>query len=121
MNGPRRLLVVDDEPGFADLVQRVAEGLGYEATALSDARQFRAVYARVRPDVIVLDMVMPDVEGMELVRWLSDAGCTARILVISGYNPYYAKLAHDLGSVGGLQIEAHAKPIGLARLRELLA
>ncbi len=117
----KRLLVVDDEPDFADFVKRTAEGLGYEVSALSDPNLFKDAYAKFAPDVIVLDMVMPDIEGIELVQWLAEQNCTARILVVTGYNPYYGKMALGLGEVRGLKVETHQKPISLATLRDALS
>lgn len=117
----RRLLVVDDEPDFADFVKRTAEGIGYDVFALSDPNQFKNTYAEFKPNVIVLDMVMPDIEGIELVQWLAEQNCEARILVVTGYNPYYSKMALGLGEVRGLQVETHQKPISLAALRAALS
>jgi CheY-like chemotaxis protein len=62
--------VVDDERDFADLVVRVAGQLGYQAEAASTAAAFQACYLAAVPDVIVLDIVMPDQDGIELMRWL---------------------------------------------------
>ncbi len=116
----KRLLVIDDEPDFADFVKRTAEGVGYEVSALSDPNLFKDAYAEFDPHIIVLDMVMPDIEGIELVQWLAEQGCEARILVVSGYNPYYGKMALGLGEVRGLKVETYQKPISLATLREAL-
>ncbi|MDA1099672.1 MAG: response regulator [Proteobacteria bacterium] len=117
----KRLLVVDDEPDFADFVKRTAEGIGYDVSALSDPNMFKDVYTSFKPDVIVLDMVMPDLEGIELVQWLAGQGCEARILVVSGYNPYYGKMALGLGEVRGLRVETYQKPISIAKLRKALS
>lgn len=117
----KRLLVVDDEPDFADFVKRGAKNMGYDVSALSDPNLFKDAYAAFKPDVIVLDMVMPGIEGIELVQWLAKQDCEARILVVSGYNPFYGKLAHGLGEVGGLRVETHQKPISLAALRAALS
>ena len=117
----KRLLVVDDEPDFADFEIRTAEGIGYEVTALSDPNLFKDAYQKTDPDVVVLDLVMPDIEGIELVQWLAEQGCEALILVVTGYNPYYGKMALGLGGVRGLKVETHQKPIYLATLREALS
>ena len=117
----RRLLVVDDEPDFADFVKRTAEGIGYEALALSDPNRFKDAFAESQPDVIVLDMVMPDIEGIELIQWLAEQGCKAKILVVTGHTSYYGKMALGLGEVRGLIVETHQKPISLATLRDALS
>ena len=108
------------KPTVADFVKRTAEGVGYEVSALSDPNLFKDAYAEFDPHIIVLDMVMPDIEGIELVQWLAEQGCEARILVVSGYNPYYGKMALGLGEVRGLKVETYQKPISLATLREAL-
>ncbi|MDP6345428.1 MAG: response regulator [Alphaproteobacteria bacterium] len=117
----KRLLVVDDEPDFANFVKRTAEGIGYRVVALSDPKLFKDEYQKFQPSVIVLDMVMPEVEGIELIQWLAEQECKAKILVVTGYNPYYGKMAHGLGEVRGLTVETHQKPISLATLREALS
>jgi CheY-like chemotaxis protein len=71
----KRLLIVDDEPRFATFVERVAEPLGYEVEVTNHGRDFQAAYRRKRPDVVVIDMVMPDIDGNELVLWLVEQRC----------------------------------------------
>ncbi len=119
--GAKRLLVIDDEADFGAFVGRVAEGLGFEVTVTTRARAFKAAYETVDPSVIVLDVVMPDVEGIELVQWLAERGCRARILVVTGYNPHYSELAKILGEAKGLQpVTTLTKPVRVRDLRAAL-
>ena len=62
---------MDDEPEFADFVKRTAEGIGYEVAALSDPNLFKDAYQKTDTGVVVLDILMPDIEGIELVQWLA--------------------------------------------------
>ena len=118
----RRLLVVDDERDFAEMVVRVATPLGYAATVTTTSGDFMARYKSEAPDVIVLDIVMPDKDGIELMRWLVDQGCRARIIIISGYNPAYANAAKVIGEFSGqMPISYLQKPVKLADLRAALA
>ena len=66
----KTLLIVDDEVDFGNLVRRVAEGLGFEVVVLSDSREFKETYNQLDPDKIVLDIVMPGIDGIEIVNWL---------------------------------------------------
>lgn len=116
----KRLLVIDDEPEFCNFVREVAEGVGYDVTIATGADEFRYAYGQQEPSVVVVDVVMPDVDGIELVNWLGEQGCTAQVFVMTGYNPQYADAAVVLGNVQGLDVQRFSKPIRVAALREAL-
>jgi len=120
-NTKKKLLVVDDEPGFREFVRDAAIGLGFEVETASNGAIARDVYLRFSPDIIVLDMVMPEVDGVELTRWLALQQTRARVILVTGYNPHYAdstgKLADALGLSG---ITFLTKPLRLTALNEAL-
>ena len=71
--------------------------------------------------MICLDLAMPGSDGIEMLRYLAAQGCTARVLVISGYNSAMVQMAVRLGEALGLEMAGVlAKPIHLAELRNLL-
>jgi len=118
----RRLLVIDDEPDIAQYIGQVAEGLGYETRVTTDAENFKESYNGFEPDVIVLDVVMPEIDGIELVKYLATQECGARILVISGYAQRYLDNTKALGEAFGLMsVTAMSKPIELPKLEEFLS
>ena len=118
----KRLLVVDDEPEFGELVRKVAVGLGYEARVATSGREFQDAYRAMNPTMIVMDMVMPEMDGNELVLWLMEQRYAAHLIIITGYSPDYAKDARVLAEFNGLQsVTTLTKPIGLAKLREALS
>jgi CheY-like chemotaxis protein len=117
----KRLLIVDDEPEFGELVRKVAAGLGFEARATSNGRAFQTAYHELHPTHIVLDMVMPDMDGNELVLWLMEQQYSANLIIITGYSPDYARDASVLAEFNGLRsVITLTKPIALAKLREVL-
>ncbi len=80
------------------------------------------VYDDVDPTAIVLDMVMPEIEGNELVQWLAARGCDAKVIIVSGFHPDYAAFAGKLGTIRGLSsVTSLVKPVGAAQLRAVLA
>lgn len=113
----KRLLVVDDEPDFGDFVRQVAEGSGYEVTVTTGGKEFMEVYDDVDPTVVVLDMVMPEIEGTELVQWLAARRCDAKVIIITGFHPDYAAVAGKLGKIRGLKsVTTLVKPVGAAQI-----
>lgn len=118
----KRVLVIDDEIEFGRLVERVARELGQEVEVTTDAAQFMDSIARFKPDLIVMDMVMPGTEGIELIRWLTKAQYKTRVIVATGYNPEYAKMAALMAKAEGiLEVSTLAKPVRLAELRAALS
>jgi DNA-binding NtrC family response regulator len=116
-----RLLVIDDEPDIARYIGLVAEELGYEVRVTTDPEVFKRDYDELKPTVIILDVVMPEVDGIELVKFLAQRNCAARVLVISGYAERYLDNTRTLGEAFGLQsITAMAKPVELPKLEEFL-
>jgi two-component system OmpR family response regulator len=78
-----RVLVVDDEPSITDAV---ATALGYEGFEVATAPSGRAALERIRlwaPDLVVLDVMLPDVDGVALTRHLREAGDGTPILFLT--------------------------------------
>jgi CheY-like chemotaxis protein len=117
----KRLLVVDDEPEFGEFVRKVASDLGYEVQVTTNGQAFQKAYETLNPTTIVLDMVMPEMDGNEIVLWLMQQGYGADLIIITGYSPDYAADAKRLAEFKGLRsVTTLTKPIRLADLRAVL-
>jgi len=82
-NGGQRILVVDDEPSIVDAV---ATALRYEGFSVDEARTGREALAAVaadEPDLIVLDWMLPDIEGIEVGRKLRAQGVRSAVLFLT--------------------------------------
>jgi CheY-like chemotaxis protein len=118
----KRLLVVDDEPEFGEFVRKVATDLGYEVRVTTNGRAFQEAYHDLDPTTIVLDMVMPEMDGNELVLWLMKQQYRSDLIIITGYSPDYASDAKRLAEFKGLRsVTTLTKPIRLAKLRAVLS
>lgn len=116
-----KLIVMDDEPRFGTFVEEVATDLGFEVRVLSQPRDFVDVFEQFQPTTIVLDMVMPELDGTEITRWLSEQKYGGKLLIVTGYNPLYSKIAKTLGELGGLaRVKRLSKPLRLDELRRAL-
>ncbi|HRX70823.1 MAG TPA: response regulator [Candidatus Competibacteraceae bacterium] len=117
----KRLLIVDDEPAFGEFVRQVALSLDYQVMVTMDGKTFQECYADFQPTTIMLDMVMPDMDGNELLLWLLQQGYASDLIITTGYNPDYASDAKTLAEFNGLRtVTTLVKPFSLARLRAVL-
>ncbi|MBU0724149.1 MAG: response regulator [Alphaproteobacteria bacterium] len=117
----KRLLAVDDNAAMLKIIQQVASDLGFEVEALTSGMGFMKAYARLKPDVITLDVIMPDMDGIELLRWLDDVECTAAIIIVSGGNSIYMEASQKLAEARGhLRATILRKPFRLDELRASL-
>jgi CheY-like chemotaxis protein len=117
-----RLLVIDDESAFGAFVREVAEGEGIVVEVTTRADAFKQALITFRPTMVALDVVMPEVEGIELLQYLADSNWVGPVLVISGYNPEYLRLAKAIGASRGLPLVITlAKPVHAGQLRSALA
>lgn len=117
----KRLLICDDEPAVGRLLKAIAEPLGFEVLVTTGGAELQRVIDAFRPTVIMLDMVMPDLDGNEIIGWLAAHGSSARLIVMSGYHPDYADHAKTLAEFKGLgPVTTLRKPIDIAVLRSVL-
>jgi two-component system phosphate regulon response regulator PhoB len=79
---PRKILVVDDEPDVADLVSYHLKAKGYEVTTENNSTDSIATARSLLPDLIILDIMMPDLNGIQLCRILRADPRLARVPII---------------------------------------
>lgn len=116
-----RLLVLDDDSQIGRMIQFVAESAGFESRALTDATEFFRVVEEWQPTHIALDLLMPDMDGVQVLEQLGTQRCPARIILTSGVGTRVLDAARRSGGEHGLDIAGVlAKPFLPAALRELL-
>lgn len=115
------LAMVDDEPGMCRLIERIGKDCGYQVFATTDPLRFKAEVAGLAPTIIIIDLQIPGMDGIELLRELSSLGLTARILVISGSDPKVMESAMFLGTARGMRmVGCLQKPLRIDDLRKIL-
>ncbi len=115
-----RLLVIDDELGIRTLVRRIGRQAGFEVQEAGAAVELRAGLQQAQ-DVIALDLAMPDIDGIEVIRELAQSGCKARLILISGFDRRVLDTAARLASDLGLNLKgALSKPFSVTDLLALL-
>lgn len=116
-----RLLLIDDEPALAAFVAKAADLCGFEPAITEQDQQFRASFHDRRPHMVVLDLGMPGMDGVELLRFLADEDYEEPVLIISGFDRRILDSAFRLGEALGLQMVGPLeKPARLEELEEIL-
>jgi DNA-binding response OmpR family regulator len=116
-----RLLLIDDEPVLADFIADAARGSGFDPVVTSDDAQFRDQFVGDRPDMVVLDLGMPGMDGVELLRFLAEQDYRSPVLIVSGFDRRVLDSAFRLGEALGLNMAGPLeKPVRLERLEEML-
>jgi len=75
------ILIVEDEPSIAEVVSLYLRRAGYQVTVVGDGEAALAVLAKQVPDLVVLDLMLPKVDGLEITRWLRARGDTPIIML----------------------------------------
>ena len=96
----KRVLLVDDNPAIRDQIAQVLRGEFDVVEMLPDGASLQAALARSRPDLLVLDIMLPGPSGIELARRLTNTGCPARIVFLTVQED--ADIAREALAVGGL-------------------
>ncbi|MGB5261192.1 MAG: sigma-54 dependent transcriptional regulator [Gammaproteobacteria bacterium] len=109
----RHILVVDDEPDIRTLVQDILEDEGYTVTTADNGESARKARRIRRPDLILLDIWMDDVDGISLLReWSENGGPSCPVIMMSGHGTVETAVeATRLGAYDFIE-----KPISLAKL-----
>ncbi|SMH40056.1 response regulator [Azospirillum agricola] len=117
---PLRVLVVDDEPPIRRFLRTSLTAQGYEVAEAADGGAALEEVRRRPPDVLVLDLGLPGLDGLEVIRRLRDGGASLPVIVLSSR-------ADEAGKVEALDLGADdyvTKPFGmdelLARIRAAL-
>jgi CheY-like chemotaxis protein len=111
-----RILVVDDDGDSVEVLKELLEGVGYEVCTATDGTLALEFAASFEPDVVLLDIHMPGLDGFEITRRLITSGPRRpRVVAMTGYSRLDGKLW-----VSGFEALLH-KPIQFGQALEVLA
>ncbi len=109
----RQILVVDDEIGIRELLSEILSDEGYDVQLAENAGAARAFRTQIRPDLVLLDIWMPDTDGITLLKeWASSGQLTMPVVMMSGHGTIDTAVeATRIGAYDFLE-----KPIALQKL-----
>ncbi len=112
----KKIVVIDDEVDMVDLLKAFLEIQGYEAFTATNARAGMDIIKEVKPDLVLLDVIMPQVSGLECLQAIKQLFPEMIVIVISGLqDESIAKEAIELGAYDYI-----TKPFDLSRLKSNL-
>ena len=109
----KEILIVDDEVGIRELLSEILQDEGYRVSLAENATAARAYRARERPALVLLDIWMPDTDGVTLLReWAASGQLTMPVIMMSGHGTIETAVeATKIGAFDFLE-----KPVGLQKL-----
>jgi len=111
-----RILIVDDDPDVGDTFVRLIEPLGHDVVRVTDGPAALDRLRRDRYDLIIVDVVMPGMNGLEVMRKIRAMDPTARLVALTGTGLDFSDILPGIG------IRVVHKPIGApASISDLLA
>jgi DNA-binding NtrC family response regulator len=108
-----QILVVDDEVGIRELLSEILREEGHQVRLAENAGEARLIRSRLRPDLVLLDIWMPDTDGISLLKeWATGGQLTMPVVMMSGHGTIDTAVeATRIGAYGFLE-----KPIALQKL-----
>lgn len=100
------LITLDDDEEIVEVVSAVGKRAGFDVVGTTSAAAFHEARKRRDPDVIVLDLQMPDTDGIEMLRALADQGAKAGIILVTGMDVRTIAAAEHYGTGRGLRVLA---------------
>jgi DNA-binding response OmpR family regulator len=105
----RRVLVVDDEPLMANTLSLILNQKGFQATPAYSGEMALALAATLKPDVLIIDVTMEEMNGIDAARRICETVHGCRVILISGHS-VSADLLEN-AQCGGLNFEFLARPV----------
>lgn len=116
------LLVVDDDRELLALIAEVGRRSGFNVITADSSAEFRRAVAQTQPSLVILDLQMADMDGVEALRHLAMGGILADVLLLSGMDSKVLATARQFGQSQGLRmLEPLQKPARLCALESFLA
>lgn len=117
-----RVLLLDDDAFVLALLADMLAALGqFEVIAETEARPALAALAAHAPDLLICDLAIPEMDGIEFLQAAASQGFAGRVVLLSGMETGVREAAHELARVFGLQVTGvFRKPIDIEQLRAIV-
>ncbi len=100
----KRALIVDDSEEIAGLVALIAAEQGFEPLQAVTPAEFMALMSSEEIDLVILDLGLPEADGIELMAWMASQSYTASVILISGMDENMLVAAKEIGLARGVNV-----------------
>ena len=97
MVNKKKILIVDDEKFVTDTLEGFFRSKGYEIFKAEDGQTSLSVITNEKPDLVLLDIKLPKVDGMEILKLLRQYYSKVKVIVMTAYSVEYKKIAESIG------------------------
>jgi DNA-binding response OmpR family regulator len=117
----KKLLIVDDDVGLTKVYARIGAELGFEVQVVNDSRHATDAFLTFHPDLAVLDLMMPEKDGIDVLNEILLAGTSARVIVTSGFGEGMLRLAEGVATFhANERVTTLKKPVRRAAFAQAL-
>ena len=102
MNTPHTVLVVDDDENFGQIMAETLTAAGYEVQTADDGLHGYLRYLDQQPEIVLTDIQMPELDGIEMIRYIRTINPNVKAIYISGAISQYQKQTSAGGQASGL-------------------
>src|SRR6266852_6368483 len=111
-----RILVIDDDPAVVDTLVTLLGEEGYGVSSAVTSDEGLKLFILSHPDLVLLDIALPGMNGIEMLKRIRSIAPTARVVMVSGVDPTRAREALEVGALACVD-----KPFDLATLKAIVA
>jgi len=117
----KKLLIIDDDVNITKVYAGIGTQVGYAVQVINDPLLASAAFLAFTPDVVMIDMIMPEKDGIDVLNEILLSGGPTRIIITSGYGDAMLRLAKGVCEFhGGDRLSVLKKPVRRADLKKLL-
>jgi CheY-like chemotaxis protein len=100
----KKILVIEDEPKLLLLLQRILEGCGYSVATAANGEEGLKIFREMQPELVITDILMPNVDGIDVIRKLRRESGTQKIIAMSGGSSHIStNFTQKMASAFGVQ------------------
>lgn len=93
-----KILVVDDDENICEVIKMYLENSGYETSVCHDGKKAEEMYMEYKPDLVLLDIMLPHIDGIDVLKWIRRDGETPVIMITAKGDTFDKVLGLELGA-----------------------